>query len=70
MPEALTKSEVDRGQDPSVTKQWDDQASLQEKYKDFEAIADKVGVCIMGTFRPGIGVGVASLSTIDLILMW
>lgn len=56
MPEALTESEVKKGQDPSVTKQWDNDVSLDVKYKDFEAIADKIGVCIMGTFRPGTGV--------------
>lgn len=47
MPEQLTKSEVVKGQDPSVSKQWDDDIDVETKFKDFYKIADglKVSRC-------------------------
>jgi hypothetical protein len=56
MPESLDKHEIDNCQDPSVTKQWDDDVSLDKKMEDFGAIADKLKIGIMGTLRDGIGV--------------
>lgn len=56
MPEQLKHSEITKEQDPSVTKQYDNNVTLDEKYEDFAAIADKLGVCMFGTFRPGTGV--------------
>ena len=56
MPASLTKDEVEKGQDPSVTKQWDDDVSLDKKMEDFGKIADNLGVGIMGTLRDGVGV--------------
>ena len=56
MPEPLEKQEIERGQDPSVTKQWDDDVSLEKKMEDFGAIADKLKIGLMGTLRNDIGV--------------
>jgi hypothetical protein len=56
MPEPLTKEEIQKGIDPSVSKQWDDEVSLDQKMEDFGKTADKLGVGIMGTARNGIGV--------------
>lgn len=60
MPDALKKEEVARGQDPSVMKQWDNETSVEKKFEDMYAIADKLGICMMGTARPGLGVSVMS----------
>ena len=56
MPEQLKESEVQKGQDPTVAKQWDDETPLDKKFEDVAAIADKLGVCLMGTARNGVGV--------------
>ena len=56
MPEPLTKEEIERGVDPSVSKQWDDDLPLDKKIEDFGAIADKLKIGLMGTLRNGIGV--------------
>ena len=56
MPDELSKHEVDNCQDPSVTKQWDDNVSLDKKMEDFGKIADKLGIGMMGTLRDGVGV--------------
>lgn len=57
MPETLTKQEVEKGQDPSVTKQYDDSVSLDEKFEDMYKIADGLKIGMMGSLRNGIGVG-------------
>jgi hypothetical protein len=56
MPEQLKQSEVQKGQDPTAAKQWDDSTPLDKKFQDFAAIADKLSVCMMGTARDGVGV--------------
>ena len=38
MPEKLTESEVQKGQDPSSVKQWDNDVPLEKKFEDFAAI--------------------------------
>lgn len=55
MPEQLTKQEVDSKTDPSVSKQWDNDVPTSKKFEDFYAIADKLGVCLLGTLREGTG---------------
>ncbi|KAK3680439.1 hypothetical protein LTR37_021236 [Vermiconidia calcicola] len=55
MPEKLTESEVQKGQDPSSVKQWDNDVPLEKKFEDFAAIVDKLGVCMLGTARDGVG---------------
>ena len=71
MPEPLKQSEVEKGQDPTVAKQWDDDTPLETKFEDFAAIADKLKVGMMGTFRNGIGVWPypATLSTTFTIIL-
>jgi len=56
MPEALKAEEVHSKTDPSVAKQYDDSASLEQKTKDLYAICDGLKIGILGTYRPGIGV--------------
>ena len=55
MPEALKKSEIQRQDDPSVAKQYEN-ADFETKFKDFYEIADKRKIAMMGTYRPGVGV--------------
>ncbi|KAI6911132.1 hypothetical protein KC334_g2978 [Hortaea werneckii] len=61
MPEPLTKEEVEKGQDPSVTKQWDNDVSAEKKLEDFYAIVDKQKIGMLGTYRDGVGVCVPTL---------
>ena len=56
MPEQLKQSEVDKGQDPAVAKQWDGDTSTEKKFEDFAAMADGLPICMMGTARNGLGV--------------
>ena len=56
MPEQLKQSEVDSKTDPSVSKQYDTEASLETKTKDLYAIVDGLKIGILGTYRPGVGV--------------
>ena len=67
MPEHLKESEVQKGQDPAVAKQWDDETPLDQKFEDFGAIAEKLSVCMMGTARNGVGVCTHSGVLIDRI---
>lgn len=60
MPEQLKTSEVEKGQDPTVAKQWDDETSTEKKFEDFADIADGFRVTMMGTLRDGIGVRLVS----------
>lgn len=55
MPEKLTEQEA-KTSDPTVAKQWDDETPTDQKLEDMYKIADKLGVCMMGTARPGLGV--------------
>lgn len=52
MPEQLKNSELQT--DPTVAKQWDDDVPLDKKFEDFAAIADKLGVCMLGTVRESV----------------
>lgn len=56
MPEPLKKSEVEKGQDPTVAKQWDDETPADKKFEDFYKIADGLKIGMMGTLRNGVGV--------------
>ena len=56
MPEPLKQSEVDKVQDPTVAKQWDNETPLEQRYEDFAAIADKLKIAMMGSLRDGTGV--------------
>ena len=50
------KSEIEKGQDPTVNKQWDDETPLEKRFEDFAAIADGLKIGMMGTLRNGVGV--------------
>ncbi|KAK0256871.1 hypothetical protein LTR91_023011 [Friedmanniomyces endolithicus] len=53
MPESAKS--ISKNEDPSVTKQWDDSASTEEKFNDAFAITDKLKICMFGSARNGIG---------------
>ncbi|KAK3677148.1 hypothetical protein LTR78_002686 [Recurvomyces mirabilis] len=55
MPEQLTHEEVQKGQDPSVVKQYDDKTGTEEKFEDLYKIADGQKIGMLGTYRNGIG---------------
>ncbi|SMR43443.1 unnamed protein product [Zymoseptoria tritici ST99CH_1A5] len=55
MPENLKQSEVDAQTDPSVAKQYDNESSAEEKFKDLYAIADGIKIGMLSTYRQGTG---------------
>lgn len=55
MPEPVTSSEINSHTDPSVAKQYDDSATISEKFGDLYSITDKLKVCLLGTYRKGVG---------------
>lgn len=59
MPEGLKPEEVNSKTDPSVSKQYDTEASLETKTKDLYAIVDGLKIGILGTYRPGVGVSLS-----------
>lgn len=64
MPENLKQSEVDAQTDPSVAKQYDNESSAEEKFKDLYAIADGIKIGMLSTYRQGTGVCIpATVST-------
>ena len=55
MPEPLTASEINSKTDPSVAKQYDNEAPLDEQISDFYGIVDKLKSCLLITERSGLG---------------
>ncbi|KKY29145.1 putative blue light-inducible protein bli-3 [Phaeomoniella chlamydospora] len=55
MPDPLTTSEVNAGNDPSVSKQYDDETPASKRIEDFYSFADSLKICLMGTTRQGLG---------------
>jgi len=55
MPEQLKTSEVTSKTDPSVSKQFDTESSLETKTKDLYAIVDGLKIGVLGSYRPGVG---------------
>ncbi|EME45854.1 hypothetical protein DOTSEDRAFT_171519 [Dothistroma septosporum NZE10] len=53
MPEKV--NDLDATRDPSVAKQYDNESSTETKFKDFYKIADDRKICMMGTYRNGVG---------------
>lgn len=53
MPENV--SQLDASRDPSVAKQYDNDASFETKFKDFYSIADEVKTTLFSTYRNGVG---------------
>ncbi|GAB7365838.1 hypothetical protein MBLNU230_g7170t1 [Neophaeotheca triangularis] len=62
MPEKLTAQEINSETDPSVAKQFDDETSTDQKFKDFYSQADEQKVCLMSTYRSGVGPVARSMS--------
>lgn len=56
MPEQLKQSEVDSKTDPSVAKQFDNETSSEDKFKDFYSLADGMKISMLSTYRSGVGV--------------
>jgi len=55
MPEQLKQEELHK--DITVAKQYDSETPSEKKFEDMYAIADKLKIAMMGSFRNGIGVG-------------
>nr|POF20928.1 protein bli-3 [Quercus suber] len=55
MPSDIKQSDIDSKTDPSVARQLDNDASAEEKFKDFYAIADKLKIGLLSTYRQGTG---------------
>ncbi|TKA55098.1 hypothetical protein B0A49_08533 [Cryomyces minteri] len=55
MPEQLTQEEISSQTDPSVAKQWDNEAPMSTQFGDFYSIADGIKVCLLSTYRNGTG---------------
>lgn len=55
MPDQLKQSEVDSKTDPSVSKQYDDKTPKDQQIKDFFEIADGKKICMLNTYRNGVG---------------
>jgi hypothetical protein len=63
MPENLKQSEVNARTDPSVAKQFDNESSSEEKFKDFYTIADANKFGMFSTYRQGVGVSTQPINT-------
>lgn len=55
MPEELKQSEVNSQTDPSVAKQYDNEAPTHEQFNDLYSIVDSKKIGILNTYRPGVG---------------
>jgi len=55
MPEELKQSEIDSQTDPSVSKQYDNEAPTHEQFNDFYSLVDSKKIGILNTYRPGVG---------------
>ena len=55
MPEKLQASEVEKGIDPTVAKQYDTETPIKEQVSDLYGIVDKLKSCLLTTERPGVG---------------
>lgn len=55
MPESLKKSEVDAKQDPSVSKQYDNEAPKDQQIKQFFDMVDGKKIGMLSTHRNGVG---------------
>nr|POE88037.1 protein bli-3 [Quercus suber] len=55
MPSDIKQSDIDNKTDPSVARQLDNEASQEEKFTDLYAIADKLKIGLLSTYRQGTG---------------
>ena len=55
MPQELKQSEIDSKTDPSVAKQYDSSASMDEQFNDLYSIVDGLKTCMLNTYREGTG---------------
>jgi hypothetical protein len=55
MPESLEKSEVDAKQDPSVSKQYDNEAPKEQQINQFFEMVDGKKIGMLSTYRNGVG---------------
>ena len=55
MPAELKQEEVNSRTDPSVAKQYDDEAPMDVQWKDLYEIIDKEKITMLGTYRNGVG---------------
>lgn len=55
MPNQLSQSEVNSKTDPSVSKQYDNETPKDQQIKEFFEIADGKKICMLNTYRNGVG---------------
>ncbi|KAJ4365675.1 hypothetical protein N0V83_008295 [Neocucurbitaria cava] len=55
MPETLHASEVKSQTDPSIAKQYDNETPKEQQVKQFFEMADGLKVCMLNTYRNGVG---------------
>lgn len=55
MPAELKPEEVNSKTDPSVAKQYDDEAPIDVQWKELYEIIDKEKITMLGTYRKGVG---------------
>lgn len=55
MPEHLTREEINSQTDPSVAKQYDNEASKEQQIKDLFGLIDNNKVGMLNTYRNGVG---------------
>ena len=56
MSSSLTHDDIKNKVDPSVARQLDNDAPIEEKFKDFYSIVDSLKITMFSTYRPNIGV--------------
>lgn len=55
MPDTLKQGEVNSKTDPSVAKQYDNETPKDQQIKDFFDLADGKKICLLNTYRNGVG---------------
>jgi abnormal spindle-like microcephaly-associated protein len=55
MPDQLKTSEVNSKTDPSVAKQYDDETPKDQQIKQFFEMVDGKKICMLSTYRNGVG---------------
>ena len=55
MPDTLHESEINSKTDPSVAKQYDNETPKDQQIKQFFEMADGKKICMLNTYRNGVG---------------
>jgi abnormal spindle-like microcephaly-associated protein len=55
MPSDLKQSDINSKTDPSVARQYDDETPKEQQIKDFFQMVDGKKICMLNTYRNGVG---------------